>query len=291
MLLKTRSFILVLSILFVPSLQAQNREELMSTLKSRIKICEDQLLGPADMFIDDIKNGYMSIAGTTSPCGCECSTAMAAFRNYKNEYLFLQSIEENCEWKKAIISSKAIDQIMPKNFGLMDFRENRGLQPSFDFAIFYLELKVPRYGTNVEAQLQLIPFGIKVPTEKLIVYAYDHSYADKSIIELQDLLLSLNHTKTLDHLLSENYHLINASDLNRLNAKGIISLEQKRELHLKVKSLYETYQVYSSLKSDKLVLAWNRQTSTFEIKEYGNPLKPISFGQFLRANVFWTPLC
>jgi hypothetical protein len=127
-------------------------------LTAATAVCRDNFdresLAKAEQ-INDVRNGYMSIAGSYPTCGCTCESTASAFKTDKGRYKFLAYSEASCAWASDLNGTDWKD-VLPKNirseFGI-------GLGSYEGDAVFYLKAKLPRKGTTVELTLGLMPFG------------------------------------------------------------------------------------------------------------------------------------
>ena len=252
--------------------------------------------------IDDSKNGYLKIMGSWPTCGCFCSSTIGAYKNSKGEYTFLQKETYSCSFKKEILSNKNIKTILPDDFDINNFRDKS--QDSFsEYASFFLDFKIPRYGTDTKVQLKLIPFGIFVESDEPIVFSYsganisDYGAAShvKSLNRLRAMISDFSSEESLTFILSREFKKINEEDRRKIEElidddswDKFPSIEFIAD---KLLILKNTYDIYKSLKYTSLVLGWNRETSKFHIKSKSSKPKKLTFKEFILDGKYWALIC
>jgi hypothetical protein len=149
-----------------------------------------------------------------------------------------------------------------------------------DYSIFYLEVEIPRIGTDTKVRLELIPFGLLPQGENLVCFEYKQEKPYKSLNGIRDLAKEMSDENTIDYLLNGSFDKILSLD-NQLISKEIgtddsrfKSIEEMREYLLRLKSVYD---LYCTLKTNELILGWNRNESRFFIKGEGARLSQMSF--------------
>ncbi|WP_293289662.1 DUF413 domain-containing protein [Allomuricauda sp.] len=306
---KMRFLICSLMVLGFTWVSAQGKS-LSHQLWERVKDCQ-ALLDDTDNGekldfnkIDDSKNGYLKIWGSYPTCGCTCSSTVGAYRDIHGGYTFLQKEESSCDWRKSISSNKDLAVILPDSFDIRVFSKSQALiKPKY--ALFFLDVEIPRFGTDTKFTLKLIPFGILKPEENsLITYNYSeynigkekNAIAPKFIQNLKHIVAKINDGKTLMHLLNKNYDSINPNDkkyieqnvLGKASSNRIKSLDELTETLILLKNAYD---VYSELDFMSVMMKWNKEKGRFEIKSKGDLPKPVSFKEFILENEFWVPVC
>ena len=294
-----KNIILILVVL-IPSIGfGQTQKTLSDILWSRVNNCYSMFEDadndgvPEFSKIDDSKNGYLKISGSWPTCGCSCSSEVGAYKNDIGEYIILQSDRVECSWERKISSNKELKSILPVNFGINNFTPEQ-IDWEKNFSIFYLNIEIPRIGTDTKVRLELVPFGLKPQGEKLICFEYKQEKPFKSLHGIRDVAIEMSDEKTIDHILNGSFDKISTAD-NQLILKEIgtddsrfKSKEEMREYLLHLKNIYD---IYSKLKTDELILGWNRDESRFYIKSEGKKIPQISFIDFLITNRYWDWMC
>ncbi|MFN3136123.1 MAG: hypothetical protein ACE37L_00440 [Allomuricauda sp.] len=254
--------------------------------------------------IDDSKNGYLKIWGSYPTCGCTCSSTVGAYRDSKGGYTFLQKEESSCDWRKSISSNKGLAEILPDSFDIHVFTKSPSLIKS-KYAIFFLDVEIPRFGTDTKFTLNLIPFGILKPEENSwITYNYSehnpeeekNSIAPQFIQDVQRMVIKITDDSTLIHVLNKDYDSINPNDkkyieqnvLGKDSSNRIKSLDKLTETLILLKNAYD---VYSELDFMSVMMKWNKEKGRFEIKSKSNRPKTVSFKEFILESEFWVPVC
>jgi len=280
----------------------QTTSSLSKMLWSRVENCHSMFEdmnddGKPDFEkIDDSKNGYLKISGGWPTCGCSCSSTVGAFKNQKGEYVLLQSDEVLCSWEKNNSSNKVLKDILPVNFGIKSFISQQIID-KVNKSIFYLDIEIPRVGTDTKVKIELIPFGLKAEGNEIICYEYRENEQNsncKSLYRLKDIANDIKDNNTIELLLSGDFDKISQTDNNVINkaiGNDFSRFESKEEIQLYLIELKQIYDIYLMLESMELILGWNRQESRFFIKEKGDKPEKVTFKGFLSRNNYWSPMC
>ncbi|MBN1638701.1 MAG: hypothetical protein JW866_07030, partial [Ignavibacteriales bacterium] len=118
-----------------------------------------------DELIDDSKNGYLKISGSYPTCGCSCTHTVGAYKGNDGKYTFVEEEEWTCSWTKTISSNKDLSEIFPNNFGINTFIPRAENTIDNNVALFYLDIEIPRVGTDTEVSIKVIPFGLYVEND------------------------------------------------------------------------------------------------------------------------------
>lgn len=277
----------------------QKQETLSDILWSRVNNCYSMFDDMNDdgipdfNKIDDSKNGYLKISGGWPTCGCSCSSTIGAYKNSEGEFIFLQSDMVLCNWERRISSNKDLKNIFPENFGINNFTSQQTDWKN-DYSIFYLDVEIPRIGTDTKVKLELIPFGLFPQGENPICIEYKQEKTNKSLHGIRNVAKKMSDENTLNYLLNGSFEKISSAD-NQLISKEIgtddsrfKSIEEIQEYLLLLKSVYD---LSCRLKTNELLLGWNRNESRFFIKGEGDKLPQKSFIEFLIDNKYWSWMC
>ncbi|MCW3789702.1 hypothetical protein [Plebeiibacterium sediminum] len=291
-------FLIILSV--IPLLGfGQSQKSLSEILWSRVSHCysmfEDMDDDGVPDFnkIDDSKNGYLKISGSWPTCGCSCSSTVGAYKNNEGEYIILQSDKELCSWERKISSNKNINEILPIDFGINSFLSEK-LEIKYSNPIFFIDVEIPRVGTDTKVKIELVPLGLFPYGDNLICFEYGQNKSCKSLYLFKDIVNKMTDINTLDYLLAGEFEKINTVD-NKLIQKGIgtddsrfDSLNEMQEYLLRVKKVYD---IYCKLETKELILGWNRIESRFYIKRKGECIVQVSFIDFLKSSEYWDWMC
>ena len=282
----------------------QNKANLEKQLWERVQNCyslfepnEDGILEYNK--IDDSKNGYLRVWGSFPTCGCTCSSTIGAYKDTNGIYTFLQKEEFLCEYRKSISSNKDLGKILPENFGIHTFLKEE-LNISSDYAVFFLDVEIPRFGTDTKFTLRLIPFGI-LQEQKNSVISYSYSQENENtsaqyIKEIEYMANKIIDDSTLTYLLKKNYESIHIDDRkfieNALVGQDSMGyFDSFDELSEKLNILKNAYDIYSQLDFMSVLMQWDKEKARFEIKSKSDEPKTMTFKEFLLENVYWTPIC
>lgn len=290
-----------LIILLVPILgYSQNLSSISELLWSRVQRCylqfedSDEDGEPDYISIDDSKNGFLQISGGWPTCGCGCSSTVGAYKNIDNEYIILQTEKENCTWLNRISSNIELTKILPDNFGINGF-VTKQIVTKIERPIFFLDIEIPRIGTDTKAKLTLVPFGLYPEGKNLICYEYEEKRDNhKYISGIKEIARKCKDEKTITYLLKGEYRNISKEDMIIINR--VIGTDDSRfksiaEINFYINEIKEVYDIYLQLESTEMILGWDRDRSQFFIKEKSHKPEPINFKEFLANNEFWGLIC
>lgn len=295
-----KSIILILAVLFPSMGFGQTQKILNEILWSRVNSCysmfEDMDNDGIPDFnkIDDAKNGYLKISGSWPTCGCSCSSEVKAYKNSSGDYVILQSDQVECNWERRTSSNQDIIELLPNGFGINNFTSEPVIGEK-DYSLFYFDVEIPRIGTDTKVKIELIPFGLFPNGEKLICFEYQQQENNiKSLYEIPNIVKGMSDTESINYLLDGSFDKISPIDTQLIsNEIGIYdnqfrSMEEMREYLIQLKNVYD---VYCKLKTDELILGWNRNESKFYIKGEGEKIPQITFREFLINYRYWGWLC
>lgn len=249
-----------------------------------------------DEIIDDSKNGYLKVSGTYPTCGCTCESTIAAYKTNSDTYVFVDKNSWNCSWRKNITSSKSLNKIFPFDFESDGFFSKK-IENARHHATFYLDIEIPKTGTDTKVSIKMIPFGLHIKSTKNIEFGYSEALGYSSISHYPTLIYNivkdLQDEETLNHLLNSRFDEISNHDMKLINE----SVNDKNyfknnvELIKYLKELKCKYDLYTKIKHESLVLGWNREKGIFYIKTKGSSPKKVSFLNFLKTAEYWSAMC
>ncbi|WP_222984947.1 hypothetical protein [Flagellimonas meishanensis] len=300
---------LLLSAFYSIAMFCQHDTNLSEALWARVQNCyslfedEDGNGIPDYNKIDDSQNGYLKVYGDWPTCGCSCTSTVGAYKDSNGDYCFVQQEVYTCEWKKSITSNRDLAEILPENFGIDTFSKEKVKHDSTR-SMFYLEVEIPRVGTDTEFTLKLIPFGITIESSSLITFGYSENHPEKKgwhsqaelLYKIKNLARLIDDDRTLDLLIKGEYDLIESSEMDYISQQMIGTdywgqFESLEILSKKLKFLKSTYDIYFQLDFTTALMKWDRIKAKFEIKSLDNKPEKISFKEFLLLNYYWQPVC
>jgi len=298
-----QTFFLTTLIFISQVIYAQNNESLKEKLWKQVQSCysmfedmdEDGKVD-YDEIIDDSKNGYLKIYGYWPTCGCNCENTIGAYKTSLNDYIFLKEYFWGCSWKKGLNVSESSSIIFPFDFESDGFFQSKIENLSHN-AYFCLDFEIPRKGTETKVFIRPIPLGIKVESEKNIVFGYAENerfnYSNK-LLQVWNIVSKTEGKHCLENLLKNNLNEISEADKKiikeAIGTEGS-GFENIKELIACFKELKHIYEVYTQIHYDWLILGWNRNEGVFYIKEKGKRMKVDSFKDFLENTKMWSPRC
>lgn len=292
------AFLFVLLISLTP-IYSQNSEDLKTLLWSKVQNCYS-MAGETieDYFniVDDSQNGYLHVDGGWPTCGCNCSHTVGAFTNADGTYTILEREFWECDFVNVIKSNRNINDVFPENFGITTFIPNAKIRLKKN-ALFYLDVEIPRHGTDTKVIIKLIPFGLLVKGENGLSYGYreNEDFRNcKSVSGIKSICDKISSQKVIINLLNSDYQNIGEADMSVIQeyiGDDFSRFESLQELTKYLKIFKIAYDLYSSIKHQAVILSWDVQKSRFYIKEKLEPPVKMSFIQFLKTQIYWNPMC
>lgn len=295
----------VLVILIFPltiALHSQSGSTLSEQLWNMVESCysmfediDDDGKVDYNELIDDSGNGYLKISGSWPACGCNCINTAGAYKTSSGNYIFITKQEWGCSWVNSVSSSKELGALFPKEIVSKGFF-NDEIEESEGYASFYVDIEIPRYGTDTKATIKVIPFGLTVKSNSFVSYEYSEEgcEARKSLYEIGVLARNIQDVRTLDYILNSQYSKICESDkdaIDKLIGDDYSKYNSMEELEYYLKRLFKTYTLYNKIESETIILGWDREEATFYVKhKQGKPVIQ-TFREFLINNAYWSPVC
>ena len=248
-----------------------------------------------DEIIDDSKNGYLKVAGSWPTCGCNCAKTVGAYKKQSGDYVFIEKSNWSCSWISSISASENIHSVFPGEI----MSEGFFAKPVNGFnskALFYIDIEIPRKGTDTRVWIDVIPFGMNVKSESVLSYSYSEGdIAECRILSsIRNIAANLHDAATLNYILSNEFGKISAADAEVINESigddGIM-LKSKAELVDYLNELKNVYDLYNLIEHEFLVLGWDREKGRFFVKEKGARPQHLEFIEFLKQKSYWTPIC
>jgi len=294
------ALLLILSI----TSHSQSKQTLSKQIWERVQSCyanfedtnDDGKLDDTEI-IDDAENGYLKVSGTIGTCGCTCSKTIAAFKDNDGTYTFLEQETSDCSWSHKVSSSRDLEAILPKDFGIHTFIPSvENVNKSQ--ALFYLDIDVPRTGTDTKVSLKMIPIGMNIQSDNLLVseisedskmnYLQELQFIPQLLTELSEESIQLILNYQSDKLSKKDTDLIVAT-LKKFNKDPTIDWFEN-----KLNDLKKIYDIYLSIEHSTVTLGWNKAKAKFYIKNNGEPVMPIAFDEFLTNKDilrYWMAIC
>ena len=263
---------LLIIIFFSQNLYGQYNQTLSEQLWAQVQNCNSEIVlfdynedGQVnyDEIIDDSPNGYLKIVGGWPACGCGCENTVGAYRIVSGEYVFIKESVWNCNGLIIISSSKGLSQTFPFDLEADGFF-SESIANSEQSASFYINIEIPRHGTETKITLNLIPFGMNTNSRKNIDFGYldinyreldyDSAYAKttvQSVWDISTLVSEMKNDETLNLLLDKQFDKISSFDMEIVN--GLIDrnrgwgFESKEDLVNSLQELKRRYNLFSKI--------------------------------------------
>lgn len=247
---------------------------LWSTLKCNCSEFEEEESVSKEV-VEDISNGYLSFFCSYPPCGCSCQTISAAFKTEKGKYITLSRHTESCAQTYELTASKNLPDLLPKGLSLKTFAPSQSIFVPKGCPMFYLDLEIPRYGSEVVASLKVIPFGFCGEGTAPLTTAY---LEGESFVasELLANLPEVSSKKAWEYAATEQWNKLSRQDMRRIK-EHLAGVEKGIEMLKRIKQVYD---VYIKLEATRMVMKWNRAIERFEIVRLDRKPKLISFDEF-----------
>lgn len=279
-----------------------NNESLSQTLWAQVHSCHSLFEdmdrdGQPDnnKIIDDAKNGYLKVSGSFSTCGCTCTNTVGAFPTVSNQYVFVKKYAWDCSWKAGINASDSLTKLFPLDFEDAFFKTK--IDNPKHLATFYLDMEIPRSGTDTKVTIKPIPLGLKVENENSIAFGYGEEnrfyYSDK-LIQIRNIVANIENEETIEYLLNNDFDRIAKGDNKMIETAiggGSDKFENKEALAKVLRELKPIYDVYAQIKYESLILGWDKHKGNFYIKEKIERTHTDSFLNFLKSTPMWAATC
>lgn len=298
---KTGLLIIILSVFL--NVNGQDNQTLSEKLWEQVQSCYsmfEDMDGDGqvdyDEIIDDSRNGYLKVAGSWPTCGCRCENTVGAYRINTGGYVFIKKSAWSCSWEKMISSSESLMKIFPFDFEVDGFFSRR-MENSGQYATFYIDLEIPRKGTDTKVTINLIPFGLNIESVKILELSYSEvsgKLGCNHLYPIMKIARKIQNEETLQYLLKAEFDKISKSDMKLVHEAidGANSwFENKEDLVTCLQNLKQKYDLYTEIKHQWLILGWNRTKGEFFIKEKGEKPENITFKEFLKKGQYWSPVC
>lgn len=285
----------------------QSNAELSKQLWNRVQTCYSQFEekdGDGEFNftkIDDSPNGYLRVYGDWPTCGCSCNSIVRAYKAANGEYTLLQREEFPCNWGNSVSSNRRMSEILPENFNLNAFSADEIITTN-QFIVFFLDVEIPRVGTETTFNLELIPFGLFIKSDSLLTYNLSDTIQKEAywryktyLSEIRKIAKNIKDDNTLSLLLYQDYDAINEFDMSiieqSIGDKSWEKYESVDVLSEKLQLLKNVFDIYMQLDFTSIVMEWDREEARFFIKsKLGKPFR-ISFKEFLQENKYWSLIC
>ena len=232
--------------------------------------------------IDDSKNGYLHVFAAFPTCGCTHGHTVGAYTNKDGGYTFLERETWGCDFKYRMFSNRPLKDILPEGFGVKDFMpklNSKGITQAF----FYVDVDIPRKGTDTKLTIEFIPFGTNLESRNILLYGHpgftagNSKYLDYSIIKIAE---GVKNVQTIQYLLNAEYAKISLTDMKIIN-DNIDRFESITELTVHLKIIKQAYDLSTLIEYKSYILDWDVEKSRFFLKEKVKADKLPSFRDFL----------
>lgn len=248
-----------------------------------------------ETLVDDSKNGYIEVSGSYPTCGCSCTDIVGAFKGLDGSYTFIEEELWSCSWIHSIKTNRSLMSVFPNDFGIKSFAPSASdVSP---YAFFYLDIDIPRVGTDTKISIELIPFGMYIKHNQTLCFGIDESKCENSCVSLSEIISIAEQVKsdqTLDYLSQGNYNSIINED--KATIEKIISNENRDiknidDLMKYIRDLKERYEFYKKIEYKNMVLGWDKAEKKFYIKSKGAAEEDKGFRDFLVHHSYWGLVC
>jgi hypothetical protein len=255
--------------------------------------------------IDDIANGYFFIKYAIAGCGCTCNNTLGAYKRASGDYVILSNEYGECNYSNGIRANIPLAEFLPDSFGLQTFYQDTVGQVNNAYpALFYIDVSIPRRGTETILTLKLLPMGIKNFCEGGLCYTIQQNETFTNMDyfgDYMDLVKNLADVNSLKYLKNGQVKKLKPEDKKNLDAAMSLSEERNGEMsrmgsYDEVKKsfqyFYYVYGWYKKLAYTILVMDWDAEKGKFYIKEKKGKPTPQTFLQFLsNYDNYWHIMC
>ncbi len=299
----TKAIQLLILLSFSCSVYAQDNQTLSERLWQQVDTCyssfeDEDKDGKIDYdeLIDDSSNGYLKVVGGGAPCGCTCDNSVGAYKDNNSNYVFIKRSAWVCTWGISISSSKSLKKIFPFDFEAEGFF-SKSLDDNAKHATFYIDVEIPRSGTDTKVSIELIPFGLNIEHKGKIElghYGEEGGSNHKLLSQISRIANKIKNEDILKLLLDKEFGKISDLDMKLIHkviGERSSIFKNKEALVHSLQELKDKYDLYMKIEHQWLILGWDREKAAFYIKEKGERPKVITFKEFLKDKRYWSPLC
>ncbi len=247
--------------------------------------------------VDDAKNGYLHVSGEWPTCGCGCDATIAAFKDAKGQYTYIQEQIWNCDWIHETKASRKIEEVFPANFGFHSFTGESKKYTASE-AHFIVDPTIPQHGTDMKVEIKIVPFGLPVKYSDPLAYVHKQPENPgnlKSLYALEFIAKRVKDPQVFDHVRKGEYDKITAEDQKIIDDEIGDSwgkFKDMDDLKAQVVKVYKVYEMAKKIKYQALVLGWDKAKGRFYIKsKEDNKIKYSSFLDFMKKAAYWAMLC
>ncbi len=294
-----RSIQTVILIAICLNLRAQENKPLRQNLMEQVKSCKSMIEdwdndGKRDFgeFIYDSESEYIRVSGSFPTCGCNCTSAARAYQTATKRRVYVSSFDWDCIWKKGISSTEKLDNLFPFDLEAIVF-DTAVKQLKSANAFYYFDLSIPRKGSEIIANIRLIPLGIKMPSAQRIVYEYSESsrfdYSGR-LFEIRSIIPNINSEEILKSLVSGKLLSLSSKEANRFKKLLEDNDITQSELAETLDEIKKVYDLSRTLKYYTLILEWDVERARFHIKEKQTKEEE-TFLEFLKNSPKWMAMC
>ena len=232
--------------------------------------------------IDDSKSGYLHVFVTYPTCGCTHGHTVGAYTNKDGGYTFLERETWDCDFIFKMFSNRPLKNILPEGFGVKDFMpklNSKGITQAF----YYVDVDIPRKGTDTKLTIELIPFGANFKSRDILLYEYPGNTSENSKnldYSIMNIAKGVKNVQTIQYLLNEEYAKISLTDMKIIN-DNIDRFESITELTVHLKIIKQAYDLSTLIEYKSCILDWDVEKSRFFLKEKVKAEKLPSFRDFL----------
>lgn len=295
-----KNIVLLLALLSL-CLFTYSQKDLKSILWSQVTDCWSMNIGESpddDTYfdvIDDSANGYLHIAGGWPTMGCNCSNSVGAFTNKDGSYTIINKEYWECDWVNEVQSNRELDKVFPEELNINAFIPNVNYQNKR--ALFFIDVEVPRVGTDMKVSISPIPFGMNIEGENGLAYGYRESENMencKYVSSIRNIFTGDYSKEVIEKLLDKKYDELPESIMNNINISigdepGFL-LKSNDDYVMYMKLVQQTYKYYLKIKYDYIILGWDLENSKFYIKEKHEMEDHYGFTDFVKYASFWSPI-
>lgn len=250
-----------------------------------------------EYYVYDPVNGFLHVfTGPVPTCGCSYSTTAAAYGKSDGTTVIISRDVSYCGQNTSISGNLPIWDILPRDEISPEQFYGPGLFPNYDHAYFYLDVEIPRQGT--ETKVTLKPFFINLVPPKWDHFAFSPRTEEREAWFNWDnmyLEVKINRDAMFPNIwsspeLSEHEIEFWSEGIILHESSGLAKELPADEKQAIVRHFASFYQEYRKLKYQAFILDWDKSKGKFYIKERIEA-PPKTFFQFLRELPYFSPSC
>ncbi len=268
---------------------AQSTESLLWEIVSP---CANAVNGNYRLKDDRADKGYLKIVGKLPECNCRCESVARVFERENSYPVYIKNESFSCAQSNILTSTVPFDDILPESFNLSVFADGKTLDlPMNSRGLFCLKGTIPSSGNEVRFTLDMVPFGMTIPTSNLICLdQLPEMGTINQDCKARELVSREISNMGLAHIRIGEFNKLTPYDRQQV-ARIVDETYSREQLQKDTQALYELYEVVEQLTFATISMTWDEKSGKFIFLKGINRVEHKTFKTFLDSVPFYTPTC